>query len=363
MLIAVGSYSQDLGFVAGKGKGVYAIRFPEDFDGATTEARVVVPSSVAANPSYLAATADALYVVDERNEISGRLHSFSRDFEPRGTVECVDTSTCFVAATPTHVLAANYAGASPRASVVSVRHDDGRLLSETRQVISFPKAAGPVVARQETSHAHMAFPVDGAVLVPDLGSDVVWSVEYSPDSGLIGEPSVACECPPGSGPRHCAASTNGAFLFVLCELSATLLVFAVDDGGRPASRTPAATVDVLPPAVDRGKAMCAALRVSRNAVYCSVRVDDAEGQICVARLDPRTGAPLDAPTTWVGTRGRTPRDIILLTPKTLLAANQDSDTIFAFDVDPDTGALTPTTLVCRAARTPVCLAPLLDMWS
>jgi 6-phosphogluconolactonase len=61
-------------------------------------------------------------------------------------------------------------------------------------------------------------------------------------------------------------------------------------------------------------------------------------------VDPAAGTL--ASVGWEPTRGKTPR-FIGLDPAgaTLYAANQDSDRIVAFRVDPDTGTLTPTGLV------------------
>ena len=73
-----------------------------------------------------------------------------------------------------------------------------------------------------------------AVLVPDLGSDVVWLVPYCATEGLALEGcAVAQALPPGSGPRHVALHPALPVLYVLNELSCTLVACATDATGRP----------------------------------------------------------------------------------------------------------------------------------
>lgn len=383
MRLLVGSYSQDLGFVDGHGEGVYAI---SDLVTAASS-RVVVDRSLVANSSYLACIRDGgvdfVYVVDEREDLEhgGRLHAFVvvKDgvLKPVGpAVECAHKSTCHVVATTDHVIAANYAGAGPCGSIVCLRRDrsTGSLLPETRQVVQLPPCSrqypGPVVQRQQTSHAHMVLLLrpspPRAILVPDLGSDVVWRIEYSPQSGL-GRASLACECAPGSGPRHAVLHPVQPVLLVITELASTLAVFKTNDEGDPVATTPTATVDVLPPEFQRpahNTVTCAALRVSSrtSTVYCSIRIAGSHGRVCCVRLDPVTGLPMDdAVPTWFDSAGLVPREIVLVNDeRTLLVANQDSDNIVAFDLDSETGLPCSTSppRICTVARTPVCILDL-----
>lgn len=384
MRLLVGSYSQDMGFVDGHGEGVYAF---SNLDIKGDSGRVVVERSLVANPSYLTCIRDGgvdyVYVVDERADLEqgGRLHAFvaMKDgfLKPVGpAVECVHKDTCYVVATTDHVIAANYAGTGPCGSIVCLRRDrsTGSLLPETRQIVQLPLCSrhypGPVVQRQQASHAHMVVPLRGspppAILVPDLGSDVVWRIEYSPQSGL-GRASLACECAAGSGPRHAVLHPEHALLLVLYELDSKLAVFKTNAEGDPIDTMPSATVDVLPPEFQRpahSTATCAALRVSSrsNTVYCSIRIVGSQGRVCCIRLDPATGLPMvDAVPTWFATAGLVPRDFILVdNEKCLLVANQNSDNIVAFDLDPETGlpcSASPPRIYA-AAGTPVCILEL-----
>ena len=104
------------------------------------------------------------------------------DLRPGAGAAC-----CHISVTPggKHVLAANYLGGS---IVAIARKPDGSLDESTVQYLHFPPASHPIAfpmpnaKRQESSHAHMALASSGTkgvtILVPDLGSDVVWSVPY-----------------------------------------------------------------------------------------------------------------------------------------------------------------------------------------
>ena len=85
-------------------------------------------------------------------------------------------------------------------------------------------------------------------------------------------------------------------------------------------------------------------------MYGSIR---HQNSIAVFEVDGETGGlryVANEPTL-----GRTPRNFALdPTGTLLLAANQDSDTVVTFRINPDTGELTPTGEVAHVPR-PVCL--------
>ena len=98
---------------------------------------------------------------------------------------------CHVCVSPggEHVIAANYNGGS----IVAIRRAaDGSLDPSCVQYIVLPpssegiKFPGPNAPRQESAHAHMCIFSAGTdnttVLVPDLGSDLVWSIPYNASS-------------------------------------------------------------------------------------------------------------------------------------------------------------------------------------
>ena len=146
-LLIVGTYSENLGFVDGKGKGLYAFRL-------TVRAFVRRRSStspllgndvVGANPTYLCKSVkhdDVVYVVDESNlERGARVRAIKVDkdactAQPLGdSLATGDSSACHVAATETHVYVANYCGGKEGTGSCAAFHvgEDGSLKSDASE--------------------------------------------------------------------------------------------------------------------------------------------------------------------------------------------------------------------------------------
>ena len=368
-MVAIGTYSQDLGFVVGEGEGVYVASLSAVLSGEST-AEVVIPKSFVANSSYVASFGDGavcnLYALDERSDLEGGGRLVAYRVLEGGRVErlgeprvCVDSDSCFVAATKTQVFVANYCGGgradSVSGSVVAFGRDPetGALIGEGRRCVpaaekkvSFPRGDGADPLRQKRSHLHMVLPTDSGLLVPDLGSDVVWRL-----SSDLADVSVACRLENGDGPRHCALKHG--HIFVLNELSCTLKVFDEKSGAL------LNTADLFGERRKRGEtATAAALVVANNAAYCSLRVVEGDGLVIKIPLDHQA-LPTEGLVETYSTRGKMPRDILLLeNDSLLLAANQDSNSIVAFDVNPTTGDLIPRSPIFYAAHTPVCIVHL-----
>ncbi len=255
-LVICGTYGEKLGHVHGKGKGLYVLKFDrasltfsEDFG----EPQL---GDVFKNPSYVTAYRDTaagrldVYVVDESHNDAGAVAALILN-ESTGELTCngepvrrdlADAAACcHVSVTPggTHVLAANYL----TGSVVAVaRLSDGSLDGTRVQYVDLPPAAHPIdyplpnAARQERAHAHMALVSVGTksstVLVPDLGSDVVWSIPFDAANAAapLGTPMPSASHPAlaGSGPRHLALHPTESVCYVAYELTSLVAAFKVD---------------------------------------------------------------------------------------------------------------------------------------
>ena len=157
------------------------------------------------------------------------------------------------------------------------------------------------------------------------------------------------ELAPGTGPRHLAFHPDGRFAYVISELRSTVTVFEYDGGrGTPRERQ---TVSTLPDGFageNLGAEICVA--PSGRYAYASNRGHDS---IAAYAVDGTTGelSPLGhQPSQGVGPRYFT----IDARGSFLLAANQDSDTVVIFRVDPGSGALRATGQAAQVP-TPVCL--------
>mmetsp|Transcript_8424 Transcript_8424/g.25176 ORF Transcript_8424/g.25176 Transcript_8424/m.25176 type:complete len:421 (+) Transcript_8424:1230-2492(+) len=393
-LLLVGTYGQDLGFVKGEGAGIYAFRLTGTgtFGCAVFLNRPLVGADiVGANPTYLCkhpTKPGLVYVADEEDLAGGgRCRALQVTLGSSGAPECSplgaeavatgDSSPCHVVATADRLYMANYCGgAKGTGSAASFALDESGAPADKTTAplppggrgVAFPREEPDVdLTRQEKAHAHMALASgDGSgLLVPDLGSDVVWRLA----APSLGDAEVACTLAPGDGPRHAAWHPSLNVLYVLCELSCRVVAFAVDRRtGRSLDKEPLAAARTLPPECYGGRATgpptepkstCAALVVHPNGkwLYCSNRAVDVDG--LVTRLEIEADGAVDECTAvHLSTGGRTPREIAFAGPNAelLLVANQDTNSILSFAVDGATGALERRHRV--SCPTPVCLLDL-----
>ena len=394
----VGTYSESLGHVDGKGEGVYAFLFDREnmrLDPFVPAAKLTTPqlggSTGLINPTWLAEYENGtfLYICDEQHgDKPGSLAAVRVD---RGKLEVINRITaddrdvgaaacCHASVTPggAHVLAANYLSGS----VVAVaRRTDGSLNAPSAQYVHLPPAShpisfpGPNAARQEASHAHMAFVSAGThgttILVPDLGCDVVWSIPYDAKSATpLGEP-VATASPPalrGGGPRHLVRHPTEPVVYVGYELSSVLAAYPIDKKtGAIAGDEPLCALNVLDgeagafmsgfdedalsdiktyqrvvkkydrflqapiegtsawhvkedgvPVCSDQETSIAAVRVtdSGSHVVVSSRLKEEAGALSCVALTPagRFKATSEETVRITNTIGRTPRDFVLLAP-------------------------------------------------
>ena len=273
-LIVVGTYGEKLGHVDGKGSGLYVLKYDHEAQALAEFTGLIGQPQLShlRNPTYLTSYRSSdqappiLYIVDERNDSAGTVSAASVDLQT-GELKALGPSVaaavdakgmagaacCHISVSPggEHVLAANYVGGS----IVAIgRKADGSLDESQVQHVLLPPGGceatvrfpGPNPGRQEGSHAHMcAFSVGTdatTVLVPDLGSDVVWSIPYDAANRVtpLGTPVATAAGDPnlrGGGPRHVAVTTPvGApagsatrpVAYVAYELSSQVAAWPID---------------------------------------------------------------------------------------------------------------------------------------
>jgi 6-phosphogluconolactonase len=247
-----------------------------------------------------------------------------------------------------HVLAANYSGGS----VVALPIEPSGAL---REASGFVQHEGTSVNpdRQEGPHAH-SINLDRAnrfAFAADLGLDKVLIYRFDGKGGtLAANDPPHVEVTPGAGPRHFAFHPSGKFAYVINELDLTITAFAYD--GERGALTVIDSQPTLPAGASREGASTAEVQVhpSGKFVYGSNR---GHHSIAIFQVDEQTGKL--TPAGHALTRGKTPRNFAVdPTGQFLLAGNQDSDTIAVFRIDQSTGALTPVGEPV-AAPMPVCL--------
>ena len=226
-LAYVGAYTDQ------ESTGIYSFRF----DSSTGKLTSLGLASESTNPSFL--TSDArghvLYAVNELDTYQGK---------PTGAVSAfaIDTATGKLSLInqvssgdqgPAHVtldrtgkfaFVSNYSLGS--VAVFSVLKD-GRVGDQ----VAFVQHQGSSVNKQWQLGPHVHEVVlsqdNRFALVADPGIDQVIAYPFNGATGKLGEPVIA-HAPPGSGPRHMVFGRDGKFLYVITELTSSVLTYAYD---------------------------------------------------------------------------------------------------------------------------------------
>ena len=351
--VYIGTYTEPLPHVAGRGEGIYCCRLNSS-TGELTRPSLVAGNVV--NPAYLVIDSGQryLYAIQETDE-GNNPAVFAFAIEPEsGALRYLNQQPahgglpCYIAvdAKNRYVCVPNYGGGN--VSVYPVLAD-GRLGAAIDVVQHNGSSINPT--RQESPHPHaVVFTPDNRYLfIPDLGLDQIMAYRLNQAQGkLVPHTPPFCRVHPGTGPRHLAFHPGGRYAFGINELDATLIVFAYNDG----TLTPLQTISTLPPNFD-GERSCAAIRVAPSGrfVYGANRGHDS---IAIFAFDEATGTL--SPIGYEPTQGQTPRDFAIDPSGTfLLAANQDTDTLVTFRINQQTGQLEQTEYVAPVPN-PTCLA-------
>ncbi|MEI9983723.1 MAG: lactonase family protein [Aliidongia sp.] len=223
------------------------------------------------------------------------------------------------------MIAANYA--SGTVAVLPIRPDG--TLGDFTQLLDLPGAVGPHRTEQACAHPHhIVFDPSGRfVLVPDKGLDKVFVLRFEGGELALAGHAVMR---PGAGPRHMVFHPTLPVAFVVNELDSTMATCRWD--AETGTLTPVHLVSILPPDFF-GASTSAAIVITPDGknIYASNRGQDG---IAHFAFDATAGR-LDT-IGWTPSEGRDPR-FMTLDPsgRRLYAANEQGDTILAFDIAED----------------------------
>ena len=287
------------------------------------------------HPSYLAIHPELpiVYAVSEVAEFDGQrgggIVALAVDIAS-GTIDELDrisslgTAPCHlsIAADGSGVFVANYGSGSVSAYALKPDGHFGPLRRHHQH-----RGAGPH-PRQDAPHAHCVRPDPSgrSLFALDLGTDEI--VRYDLDDRDL-DRCDATSATPGAGPRQITFHPSDPRAFVVNELDNSITAYATDepDGGL----RPLATASTLPDAATPSIAADIQIHPEGHRIYASNRGHDSIAIFDCADPDD----PL-RPLGQVDSGGRTPRATVLHpSTTTFFVANQDSDTIVAFTVDPD----------------------------
>lgn len=227
------------------------------------------------------------------------------------------------------------------------RLDDGRM-GEVCDLVEIAGEIGPHRKEQPFPKPHQVeFDPSGKwIAVPDKGIDKVLIYTLEVETGKLSLHSE-CECREGAGPRHISFHPGGRLAYVINELDSTVTSYRFDP--ETGTLDPLQVTSALPDTFT-GNSRGAEIAVSADGkqVYASNR---GSNTIAVFEIGP--GGRLHLTGSW-STGGKTPRFFTFLNKAVLLAANEDSDTITAFDVSASDGALKPRPEV-QSIGSPVCI--------
>ena len=340
--LLVGTYTG-----SGKSQGIYVYRFDAD-NGSIT--RLATAQTV--NPSYLVVSRDRqhVYAVNELPGDNGPatqrggISAFRFD-PPSGRIDFVNkvssdgNDPAYLALSPDgkYLLAANYSVASDPGGSFAVFPLEGDRVGPSVLTVHHD-GSGPIKGRQDNSHVHSTvFSPDGHYLfAQDLGADKIYSYRYTPDGsrGLFGPTdSRYTLVKPGSGPRHLIFDQAGKHAYVTTEMNASVLVFNYADGKLSLQQTLPMTAPGF-----KGKIGGGAIHLSPDGrfLYATNRGDVNE--ILTYAVNPSDGHLKLLGRT--STLGKTPREFAIdPTGRWLIVGNQDSDSVYFFRRNPETGEL------------------------
>jgi 6-phosphogluconolactonase len=310
-------------YTDGDSKGIYKLSFnPETGDLDSLELKAELP-----NPSFLAISKDKknLYAVQETadyDSIGGGVTSFALN---NGELELLNSKgtggahPCHVALSGDGQIAvSNYTGGN---LAIFDLAEEGSL--GERQLIEHN-----TLDTTKVTHVHKSHFNEDGLFVADLGLDALKRYTKQP-YGWVPAHQNTIEMGKDAGPRHFVFSKNKAYLYVLNELNASIVVLKRDDEGSYNTIQNENTND--------DPKWCADIHLSSDGkfLYSSNR---GKNTIVIFSVDSENGK-----ISLIGnesTRGNSPRNFTLdPTGNFLLVGNQKSDNIVVFKRDTENGTL------------------------
>ncbi|MEI5668563.1 beta-propeller fold lactonase family protein [Bosea sp. CCNWLW174] len=192
-----------------------------------------------------------------------------------------------------------------------------------------------VVETRKHAHAILTDPSNRHLFATNLGGDVVLQFRFDAVTGKIvpNEPAVV-ETKQGAGPRHIVFHPNERFLYLVNELDGTVDSQRFDPARGTLSKL--GSISIVPPGFSGGAPAAAEIRIAPDGrfLYASERTSNT---IAAFKVDAETGALTPAGNFATETQPRgfnvDPRGSFLV------AAGQKSNSATLYAIDPDTGAL------------------------
>lgn len=346
MILYAGSYTQEVGpGLSGVGAGIYCFNFNNE----TGELKLI-HTLLNRNTSYIAISKNKKFLYSFQ-EVSVNENPVALAFKIKNdhTLELINKQP-IKGSLPCHLSLmaddnvlgiACYGSGSIHLFQVA---ENGRLEKCLQNIFHEGKSANK--DRQESAHAHMITVFKNEVFVPDLGIDAVVNYAFVKETKSLIE-KYKVNIPLGEGPRHIVFHPSGKYAFVINELTGFISVLKEKKGEFKFAQN----ISSLPKNHE-GLPSAAAIKISNcgTFLYCSNRGSES---IAIFKFNAENGE-----LNIVGqqpTGGKTPRDFTISPEgKWLLVANQDSNNIVVFKIEPTTGVLEKQT-TNNESKSVVCL--------
>lgn len=348
------------------GEGVTLVAFKNNM--LITEAKLTVPF-VGENPSYIAYSRPNFYLVNVGSPTTLREFEFASRFPyiRAKTAPATEGGGAYISVMSSLsidkkfelsrilkyfslnriIVTADYAGSS-----VSTYVRTGTSLQASDVFHVPPELAAKVrneslSNRQSVPHPHMILPYKMGIIVPDLGSDIIFYMSLS-STGKLSELS-RLSLSPGDGPRHAVLHPNSDTVYVVNEISLSVVVLRSEGMLAGIGFSVSDRMNLLSDTTNKGGIKAAAIRVSADGkfLYVSVRFPANNlGKIVAFSLDSSTGDITGKLGEW-SSHGTHPRDFYIIEQAQyedecssfLAIANLNSDNIVLVKRDMETGKL------------------------
>lgn len=343
--IYIGTYTKEEGHVDGQAEGIYTV-FHQPETGKLEMGETVAKIT---NPSFVKTSGDNrnLYAVSELGPgdgPSGLVFSYKinddHSLEENGSISTESFAPCYIAEDKSgqYVFVANYVGG---VVMMYAKNADGSLKKQQKITLENPEKSNPhsVNISADNKYAY----------ITDLGNDRIWIYTLNIEKGAL-EPHATpnIELPEGSGPRHFAFSKENNFAYSVNELNSTISAFGIEEEG---TLSPIMNISSLPEDFT-SKNSAADIHVHPSGKFLFVS-NRGHNSIAAFKINKETGALENLGFTSTG--GATPRHFAI-SPNGgfLLVANQDSNDIVSFKINAQTGNLESTGQKIDV-KTPVCI--------
>ena len=349
-ILYVGTYTETPAGSERKSEGIYIY----EFDTNTGTLEYVNVSPFTANPSFLDISSDGrfLFTVNETGGAGspGGISAFRMENEGKNLtfinmVSSEGEYPCYVEVDKTgkYVMVANYGTGNIGFFPVKA---DGVLQNA---IFTDMHEGKGTTSRQEAAHAHSIrlSPDNRFAYSCDLGTDRIYIYRFDAANGLI-DSSGFYQVEEGAGPRHLEFHPSRNLVYVINELNGTIGCLKRD------TLTGALTAfQVISTVQDSGTlAGCADIHITTTGEFLYGSNRGPFNSLAMYIVDD------NGSLTYTGSqsvKGLTPRNFTIdPTGKWLLVANQNSDQIVTFRIDPKLGKLVETGIETIVPK-PVCL--------